>query len=57
MKNDILMIYDYEKSKTISLLESNESRIAITTNMWTSNNKKRGFMAITTHFIDESWKL
>ena len=57
IKNDILMIYDYEKSKTMSLLESNESRIAITTDMWTCNNQKKGFMAITAHFIDESWKL
>ncbi|XP_066160363.1 zinc finger BED domain-containing protein RICESLEEPER 2-like [Oryza sativa Japonica Group] len=25
--------------------------------MWTSDNQKRGYMAITTHFIDESWAL
>ena len=56
IKNDILKIYDYEKSKTMQLLERNDSRIAITTDMWTSNQKKR-FMAVTAHFIDESWKL
>ena len=56
IKNDILKIYDYERSKTMQLLERNDSRIAITTDMWTSNQKK-GFMAVTAHFIDESWKL
>ncbi|KAK2659287.1 hypothetical protein Ddye_005820 [Dipteronia dyeriana] len=31
IKNDILKIYDYERSKTMQLLERNGSRIAITT--------------------------
>ena len=31
IKNDILKIYDYEKSKTMDLLGNNRSRIAITT--------------------------
>ncbi|KAF0901841.1 hypothetical protein E2562_006468 [Oryza meyeriana var. granulata] len=34
-----------------------KSRVAITTDMWTSDNQKRGYMAITAHFIDESWTL
>ena len=34
-----------------------QSRVAITTDMWTSDNQKRGYMAITAHFIDESWNL
>lgn len=25
--------------------------------MWTSNSNKKGFMAITGHFIDDSWSL
>ncbi|KAL8544387.1 hypothetical protein ACS0TY_004794 [Phlomoides rotata] len=25
--------------------------------MWTANNQKKGYMVITAHFIDESWKL
>ena len=32
-------------------------RVAITTDMWTSDTQKRGYTAITTHFIDESWNL
>ena len=57
IKSDILKIYDYERAKTMSLLDSNRSRIAITTNMWTSSNQQNGFMAITSHFIDDNWEL
>ncbi|KAM3324040.1 hypothetical protein P3S67_005191 [Capsicum chacoense] len=56
IKNDILKIFDNLKSKTSTLLEKLTCRIAITTDMWTSDNNKKGFMAITEHFIDDSWK-
>ena len=35
IKNDILKIFKEEKAKLISMLEANNGRIAITTNMWT----------------------
>lgn len=57
IKSDIFRIFEYERDQTMKLLESNASRIALTTDMWTSSNKKKGFMAITSHFIDTSWKL
>ena len=57
LKNDILQIYETEKEKTMKLLEKTKSRVAITTDMWTSNNQRKGYMAITTHFIDNSWTL
>lgn len=57
LKSDIFKIYEYEKGKTLSLVVSNASRLAITTDMWTSSNQKKGFMAVTAHFIDDSWTL
>ncbi|XP_019248606.1 PREDICTED: zinc finger BED domain-containing protein RICESLEEPER 2-like [Nicotiana attenuata] len=57
IKNDIMRIFDNLKSQTSKLLEKVTSRIAITTDMWTSNSNKKGFMAITGHFIDDSWRL
>ncbi|KAL7174274.1 hypothetical protein ACSBR2_033518 [Camellia fascicularis] len=57
LKRDILKIYDQEKEKTLIKVEKSSSRIAITTDMWTSSNKKRGFMVVTTHYIDDSWTL
>ena len=40
----------------MDLLGNNKRRIAITTGMWTSNQKK-GYMVITAHFIDDAWIL
>nr|XP_017217151.1 PREDICTED: zinc finger BED domain-containing protein RICESLEEPER 2-like [Daucus carota subsp. sativus] len=57
IKSEIFHIYEYEKAKTSSLLESISSRIAITTDLWTANNQKKGYMAVTAHFIDGSWML
>ena len=49
LRKDILKVFDFEKGKTMKMLASVESKIAITTDMWTAQNKKRGFIAITTH--------
>ena len=45
------------KSKTQEILEDNEGKIIITTDLWTARNQKRGYMTITAHFVDESWTL
>ncbi|XP_050144056.1 zinc finger BED domain-containing protein RICESLEEPER 2-like [Malus sylvestris] len=57
IKRDIMKVFECEKGETMKLLQMNKSKIAITTDMWTSSNQKRGFMAITSHFIDVSWTL
>jgi len=57
LKSDIFKIYDNEREKALKITDKNGSRMAITTDMWTSSNKKRGFMVITAHFIDHAWTL
>ncbi|KAL5552570.1 hypothetical protein UlMin_039971 [Ulmus minor] len=57
IRADIFKMFEAEKHKFQRVLESNSSRVAITTDMWTASNQKRGYMAITAHFIDESWVL
>ncbi|KAL0006933.1 hypothetical protein SO802_008435 [Lithocarpus litseifolius] len=54
LKSDIIKIYDNEREKALKTTDKNGSRMAITTDMWTSTNKKRGFMVITVHFIDQT---
>ena len=56
IKDDIMKIYEVEKGKMSSYLDKLETRITITTDMWTSNHKK-GYMVITAHYVDESWLL
>ena len=50
LKSDILKIYDNEREKALKMTDKNGSRMAITIDMWTSSNKKRGFMVITAGF-------
>ena len=57
IKSDIVKIYNYEKVKTMKMIEKNKSKIAFTTDMWTSSNQKRGYMVVTAHFIDDAWEL
>ncbi|TXG63631.1 hypothetical protein EZV62_010625 [Acer yangbiense] len=57
IKKEILQIYDVEKMKTISILAANNCRIALTTDLWTASSQRKGYMAVTSHFIDESWCL
>ncbi|KAL0413310.1 UNVERIFIED_CONTAM: Zinc finger BED domain-containing protein RICESLEEPER 2 [Sesamum radiatum] len=57
MKSDIMRIYGDEKVKYFQLLDKLKRRVAITTDMWTSSNNKKGFMAVIAHFFDDSWTL
>lgn len=57
LKNEIFKLYNDEKAKAMNLLEINNSRVAITTDMWTASNQKKGYMVVTGHFIDNSWHL
>ena len=54
LKSDIIKIYDNEREKALKMTDKNGSRMSITTDMWTSSNKKKGFMVITAHFIQSN---
>ena len=51
LKSDILKIYKCEKTKTKTMLAKLQSRITITTDMWTSSIQNKGYMAITAHLL------
>ena len=57
LKSEILKLYQAEKAKRMTFLENNNSRVAIIINMWTSSNRKKGYMIITGHFVDKCWHL
>ena len=57
LKSEISKLYHIEKVKTLHMLEKNQGRVAITTDLWTASNQKKGYMVVTAHFIDNSWKL
>lgn len=57
LRSDILKKYVLEKAGLKKYLEGCQSRVSITTDMWTASNQKKGYMAVTCHFIDDEWKL
>ncbi|CAN1755842.1 Putative AC transposase [Linum perenne] len=57
MKKEILTLYELTKTEIQREIDGNRGRVAVTTDMWTATNQKRGYMAITAHYIDNSWKL
>jgi hypothetical protein len=56
-RKDIIARYNKEKKIAIGYMTMVQSRVAITTDMWTADNQKKGYMTVTGHFVDESWKL
>lgn len=57
LRADIMKMFTSERMGLKKLLESNGSRTAITTDMWTASSQKKGYMAVTSHYIDEFWVL
>ena len=57
IKKEVFKIYDTERKRVQSVIDNNKARIAITTDMWTATNQKKGYMAVTAHYIDNSWAL
>ena len=57
MKREIFKIYECERGSIQKIIDGNKGRIAITTDMWTASTQKKGYIAVTAHYIDNSWKL
>ncbi|CAN1786852.1 Zinc finger BED domain-containing protein RICESLEEPER 2 [Linum perenne] len=57
IKKEILTLYEVTKIKFKRELHENQGRIAVTTDMWTATNQKRGYMTIAAHYVDSSWNL
>ncbi|KAK2641318.1 hypothetical protein Ddye_023081 [Dipteronia dyeriana] len=52
-----MSMYDEKKARSLSMLGKIPGRIAITSDLWTGSNQKKGYITVTSHFIDESWQL
>ena len=56
-RKHIIDQYELERKKAIQYMTGIKSRVAITSDMWTPDNKMRGYMAMISHFVDKSWTL
>ena len=43
--------YELEKKKAIEYMAGIQSRVAITIDLWTSDNQKRGYIAIMAYLL------
>lgn len=57
IKAYIMGLYELERSKVVSLIKSDKSKVVITTDMWACSSQTKGYMTIIVHFIDDSWTL
>ncbi|CAI0400254.1 unnamed protein product [Linum tenue] len=57
VKKDILSLYGVKRSKYQTMIDGNLGRISVTTDLWNATNQKMRYMVVTSHFIDNSWKL
>ncbi|WVZ73452.1 hypothetical protein U9M48_021756 [Paspalum notatum var. saurae] len=57
IRKDIMDTYQEERENAKNYMGATKSRVAITTDLWTPDNQKRGYMAVTAYFIDDSWTL
>ena len=50
-------MFDDRKSTLKKLLEVKPGRVAVTTDLWMTSNQKKGYTAMTAHFVDDDWIL
>ncbi|GJR02193.1 zinc finger BED domain-containing protein RICESLEEPER 2-like protein [Tanacetum coccineum] len=55
-KKDVVAIYEREKTNLKMKLEKVSSRISFTADLWSSITSD-GYMALTAHYVDETWVL
>ncbi|KAJ1279080.1 hypothetical protein BS78_04G127900 [Paspalum vaginatum] len=57
IRTDIMDMHVVQRESIVKFFQQLSSRVAITTDMWTANHQKKGYMAVTAHFIDDKWEL
>ncbi|KAI3967818.1 hypothetical protein MKW92_025617 [Papaver armeniacum] len=56
-KTDCMKIFKMEKKHLYETFDKVQSRISLTTDMWTCTTQNIGYMALTAHYVDEQWKI
>jgi hypothetical protein len=50
-------MYEVQKQSMLKYFRKLSSRVAVTTDLWTANHQRKGYMAVTAHFLDDDWNL
>ncbi|CAN1175251.1 Putative AC transposase [Linum perenne] len=57
LKKDVMGLFCDERVRIQKFIDSNLGRVVVTTDMWTASNQRKGYMAVTAHYIDNGWCL
>ncbi|CAN1340025.1 Zinc finger BED domain-containing protein DAYSLEEPER [Linum perenne] len=57
LKRDVMRLYRDERANIQRLIDSSKGIVAITTDMWTASNQRKGYIAVTAHYLDNGWCL
>ncbi|KAI3885627.1 hypothetical protein MKX03_003812 [Papaver bracteatum] len=57
LQPNIKLIFEIEKKHLYETFDKVQSRISLTTDMWTCTTQNIGYMALTSHYVDEQWKI
>ena len=56
LKTEVLKVYKREKVRLKNVLAKHLGRVCLTSDLWTSCTSE-GYICLTAHFVDDSWKL
>ncbi|KAJ3708441.1 hypothetical protein LUZ61_012146 [Rhynchospora tenuis] len=57
LRQDCMKLYEEKQVNLYELFGQVNCRFSFTSDLWSNKGRDRGFMAITCHYIDESWVL
>ncbi|KAM0923387.1 hypothetical protein ACQ4PT_005571 [Festuca glaucescens] len=57
IRKDIIEMHEGQRDKMIKYSANFKNRVAVTSDLWTAGHQRRGYMAVTAHYIDGSWNL
>ncbi|CAL9236464.1 unnamed protein product, partial [Arabidopsis halleri] len=54
---DVFKRFEIEKAKLIDVFAKHNGRVCLTADLWSSRSTVTGYICVTSHYIDESWRL
>ncbi|KAJ4820176.1 Zinc finger BED domain-containing protein DAYSLEEPER [Rhynchospora pubera] len=57
LRSDCISLYEQERKSLYEELGKHDCKVSFSTDLWTNHLGDRGFMALTCHYIDDSWRI
>jgi len=54
---DVFKRFEIEKAKLIDVFAKHNGQVCLTADLWSSRSTVTGYICVTSHYIDESWRL